>query len=54
MALPIKDTPVLTGEDAREFERQIRISGSAKVSKEELEKLKTSHELFRTLLNDQT
>lgn len=46
MALPIKDTPVLKGEDAREFERQIKISGSSRVSPEELSKLKAAHDLF--------
>lgn len=40
MACPIKETPVLTGEDARRFDKQIRLNEqeSSKVSAEEYQR----------------
>jgi DNA-directed RNA polymerase subunit RPC12/RpoP len=35
---PIKDTPILTGEDARKFERDIEANKYRKVSQEEYER----------------
>lgn len=51
MALPIKDTPVLRGEDAREFQRQIAVSGRRAISKEALARIEASHKLFQMLFN---
>jgi hypothetical protein len=38
MATPIKDTPVLTGKDARNFEAWMKENEGKKVSPEEIEK----------------
>jgi hypothetical protein len=38
MARKVKDTPVLTGEDARRFEKKIAENASCKVSREEHER----------------
>ncbi|HJA56117.1 MAG TPA: hypothetical protein H9951_12215 [Candidatus Bacteroides intestinigallinarum] len=43
MARPIRETPVLLGEDARRFEE--RIKNPRKVSKEELERVRKNYEL---------
>lgn len=38
MALPIKDTPILTGEDAERFERIMAENEKKKVPREEYER----------------
>ena len=43
MARPIRETPILLGEDARCFEE--RIKNPRKVSKEELERVRKNYEL---------
>lgn len=43
MARPIRETPILFGEDARRFEE--RMQRPRKVSKEELERVKKNYEL---------
>ncbi|RGQ99836.1 MULTISPECIES: hypothetical protein [Bacteroides] len=43
MARPIRETPILLGEDARRFEE--RIKNPRKVSKEELERVRKNYEL---------
>ncbi|UBD75980.1 hypothetical protein K6V26_06515 [Parabacteroides goldsteinii] len=42
MARPIRETPILFGEDARKFEE--RIKHPRKVSKEELDRVKKNYE----------
>lgn len=42
MARKIKDTPVLTGKDARRFERKMEEAKRNPVSKEELDRIKDS------------
>lgn len=49
MALPIKDTPVLTGEDARKFLADIKANENKKVSPEELARIKASYEIIKKL-----
>jgi len=41
MATPIKDTPVLTGKDARRFEAWMKENEGKKVSPEELERMRS-------------
>lgn len=43
MARPIRETPILFGEDARRFEE--RMKNPRKVSKEERERVKKNYEL---------
>ena len=38
MARPVKDTPVLTGKDARRFEQALKRNESAKVPREDYER----------------
>jgi hypothetical protein len=38
MARPVKDTPVLTGKDARRFEQALKRNETAKVPREEYER----------------
>jgi hypothetical protein len=40
MAKPIKETPVLIGEDAKKFLRHIEEAKSIKITKEEVAKMK--------------
>lgn len=46
MARPIKETPVLTGKDAKRFEKEIQGNASRKVSQEEY---KRAEEAFKAL-----
>lgn len=53
MALPIKTTPVLTGEDARKFLADIKANEtdeSKKVSKEELARMKVNYEIMKRIM----
>lgn len=43
MARPVRETPILSGEDARRFEE--RMKNPRKVSKEELERVRKNYEL---------
>ncbi len=45
MATPIKETPILTGEDARRFIQ--RMENVKPVSKEELDRMKKNYEFMR-------
>jgi hypothetical protein len=45
MARPIKETPVLTGEDARRFEQ--RMKDHKPLPKKEVERMEKSYQLFK-------
>lgn len=47
MARPIKETPVLTGNDAKRFEE--RLKAVKPVSENERERLKESYEIFKKI-----
>ena len=47
MARPIKETPVLTGEDARIFLENIKITENKKVSSTEMLQMKATYEKFK-------
>lgn len=49
MARPIKETPILTGEDARRFEEAIKENESKKVSSQEYEKTMDSYRRFEVV-----
>lgn len=49
MARPIKETPILTGEDARRFEETIKANESKKVSSEEYERVMASYRRFEVI-----
>jgi len=46
MAQPIKETPVLMGEDARRFEDDIKANENTEVNREELQKAKDAYQRF--------
>jgi hypothetical protein len=46
MALPIKETPVLTGKDAERFLRIIKANEEKSLSKEEALSIKKAYNLF--------
>ncbi|MCZ6804234.1 MAG: hypothetical protein O7D86_09955 [Proteobacteria bacterium] len=46
MAKPIKETPVLMGDDARRFEEEIEANESNKVSDKEYEKVMEDYRRF--------
>lgn len=48
MARPIKETPILFGEDARRFEA--RMQERRRISPEERARINTNYELFMTML----
>lgn len=50
MALPIKDTPVLTGEDARRFLAQMKANENKKASPEEMARMKASYEAMHKII----
>ncbi|MDO8998696.1 MAG: hypothetical protein Q7W45_02945 [Bacteroidota bacterium] len=52
MAIPIKDTPVLKGNDAKEFSKQIEESSRKAISQSELQKLRQSQETFQKLFDN--
>lgn len=47
MARPIKETPVLTGKDARRFEK--RLQAVKPVSKEEISRINKSYAIFKKI-----
>jgi hypothetical protein len=47
MARPIKDTPTLTGKDAKRFREAME--NVKPVSKERMEEIKSSYELFKSI-----
>lgn len=51
MAIPIKDTPVLKGQDAAAFSKQVEASSKRSISKEELAKLNASKAKFQLLFS---
>ena len=50
MARPIKDTPILFGEDARRFEE--RMEENRKVSAEELEQIQRNYNIFLQMMQE--
>lgn len=50
MALPIKDTPVLTGEDAIKFLADIKANENKKFSQEELDRIKANYEVMKQII----
>jgi hypothetical protein len=51
MALPIKDTPVLKGDDAKKFRDEIDRNNRTSISKKELDKMNSDYQKFRELLS---
>ena len=47
MAKPIKDTPILKGNDAKRFSADIRANETKKISSAEYKKLMTSYNKFK-------
>jgi hypothetical protein len=47
MAKPIKDTPILKGQDAKRFSADIQANETRKVSSAEYKKLMTSYNKFK-------
>lgn len=47
MTLPIKDTPMLTGEDARRFEQAIRANEKHKIPAEDYKRAMRNFRLIR-------
>lgn len=47
MATPIKETPILTGEDARRFMQ--RMNEKREISEEELNRMKKNYELIMSI-----
>lgn len=47
MATPIKETPILTGEDARRFLQ--RMNEKREVSEEEISRMKRNYELIMSI-----
>lgn len=52
MATPIKDTPVLTGKDAINFDAWIKSNADRKVSREEYQRILNSANKFRFVDNN--
>jgi len=50
MALPIRDTPVLTGEDARKFLADIKANENKKASPEEMTRMKANYEAMKRII----
>ncbi len=49
MALPIKSTPTLYGEDARRFLKQIKENENKKASPEEMKRIKKNYEIMKSI-----
>ncbi len=49
MARPIKETPILTGKDARRFEDAIKANESKKICQQEREKIMHSYRRFQVI-----
>lgn len=49
MATPIKDTPVLTGKDAKRFWLEMEKSKNKKVKQEELDRMRESFSKFKLI-----
>lgn len=49
MSLPIKDTPVLTGKDAKRFLDELDRNKFTRESKEELDRIHKNYEAFKKL-----
>ena len=47
MATPIKETPILTGEDARRFLK--RMNEKREIPQEEIERMKRNYELIMSI-----
>ncbi len=49
MARPIKETPVLTGQDAKKFIKAIEVSQTKKVWAEELARINSNYERLKAM-----
>lgn len=49
MATPVKDTPVLTGEDARKFEQWMKENEGKKISPEAYKRIQEAAKKFRVI-----
>jgi hypothetical protein len=49
MAKPIKDTPVLKGQDAERFLKETQKAETQKVSQIEIDRIKSNFEKFKTI-----
>ena len=50
MAMPIRETPILFGEDARRFEENMRNAEKNKISREEYEDMMKSYKMVLACL----
>jgi hypothetical protein len=48
MATPVKDTPVLTGDDAKKFEKWMKENEGKKISPEAYKRIQEAAKKFRT------
>jgi hypothetical protein len=51
MARPIKETPILIGDDAKLFLENIKNTENKKVSTDEMERMKTTYLKYKNLAN---
>lgn len=51
MAMPIKDTPVLKGKDAKEFRKNMEISSQKKLSDNEIKRINENFEKLNKIAN---
>ncbi len=49
MARPIKETPILFGEDAKRFMKEMEETRNKRASKEERERIKKNYELLKSI-----
>jgi hypothetical protein len=49
MATPIKDTPILTGKDARRFDALMKENEGKKISQEERDRIQAAGKKFRVV-----
>lgn len=50
MARPIRETPILFGEDAKRFEENMRNAEHQKISRKEYDEMKSSYEMILNCL----
>ncbi len=50
MAMPIRETPILFGEDARRFEENMRKAEQEKISREEYDEIMASYKVVLACL----
>jgi hypothetical protein len=51
MAIPVKDTPVLTGQDAKNFDEWMKSNSHKKVNKEEYQRIMNAANKFKFVDN---